>query len=60
MQPAGAIGERAPARRLAARLKGVKWTNYINLPTTCAFVGLATGCVRPCRRCVRGVNSLVG
>jgi hypothetical protein len=60
VQPAGAIGERAPVRRLAARLKGVKWTNYINLPTTCAFAGLATGCARPCRRRARGVDGLVG
>ncbi|KAK9839802.1 hypothetical protein WJX81_002851 [Elliptochloris bilobata] len=36
---------RAPAwRLLAGRLKRVKWSNYLNLPTTCAFFGLATGC----------------
>ena len=36
----------APAwRALAARLRRVPWGNYVNLPTTCAFFGLATGCV---------------
>lgn len=36
---------RAPALRvLAAKLGRIKWSNYLNLPTTCAFFGLATGC----------------
>ena len=36
---------RAPALgALAAKLGRVKWSNYLNLPTTCAFFGLATGC----------------
>ena len=36
----------APAwRALAARLRRVPWGDYVNLPTTCAFFGLATGCV---------------
>lgn len=47
-QPARAL--RAPAlRALAAKLGRVKWSNYLNLPTTCAFFGLATGC-GACRR----------